>query len=413
MSGRVVVTGLGAITPLGLDVPSLWAGLLAGRSGIARITRFDPSRLPVQIAGEVKGFDPVARLDPKLVKRTDRFIQYALWATIEAVQDSGLDLSKEDRSRIGVVVGSGMGGLETWEAEHARFMAQGPERISPFLIPMMIPDMASGQIAIYYHLGGPNFCTTSACSSGAHAIGEAYQLIKAGVADVMIAGGSEAPITEFCVAAFANMRAVSRRNQEPELASRPFDRDRDGFVIAEGAGIVILEELEHARTRGAKVYCELSGYGLTGDGYHITAPAPEGEGAYRAMAQALEEAGIGPDGIDYINAHGTSTELNDLTETQAIKRLFQEHAFKVAISSTKSMIGHLLGAAGAVEFLVTCLSVYEGRVHPTINLQNPDPECDLDYVPEGMREMEVRAGISNSFGFGGHNTTLLVKRAKD
>lgn len=406
----MAVTGLGAITPLGHDVPSLWRGLLAGDSGIARISRFDPSDLPVQIAGEVKGLDPAIRLDPKLVRRTDRFTQYALWAAIEAVKDSGLNLDQEDRNQIGVVIGSGMGGIETWEAEHSKLLAQGPARVSPLLIPMMIPDMASGQIAIYYRLGGPNFCTTSACASGAHGIGESYNLIKAGAAELMIAGGAEASITKLCIAAFANMRAISRRNQEPERASRPFDRDRDGFVVGEGAGVVILEELTHAQARGAKIYCELAGYGVTGDGYHITAPAPQGEGAYRAMAQALLEAGIGTDGIDYINAHGTSTDLNDLTETQAIKHLFGEHAFELAVNSTKSMIGHLLGAAGAVEFLVTCLSVYNQEVHPTINLENPDPECDLDYVVEGPRTLKIRAALSNSLGFGGHNATLLVKK---
>jgi len=409
MKKRVVVTGLGVVTCLGNDVATFWENLLAGKSGISRITRFDPSNLPVQIAGEVKNFDPSQKFDPKLIKRTDTYTQYALFATVDAVKDAGLDFTKEPLDRIGVIIGSGMGGIETWEKQHQIFLTKGPSRVSPLLIPMMIPDMAAGQVSIYYGLKGPNYCTTSACASGAHAIGNAFRHISYGDAEVIIAGGSEAPITAYCIAAFANMGALSKRNDEPEKASRPFDKDRSGFVIAEGSGIVVLEELEHARKRNAKIYCEVLGYGLTADGYHITAPAPEGEGAYEAMRRAIEEAGIPKEEIDYINAHGTSTDLNDLTETQAIKRLFGEYASRLAVNSTKSMIGHSLGAAGAIEFVVTCLSVYHNKIHPTINLDNPDTEMTLDYVREGARDKKIRAALSNSLGFGGHNTSLLVK----
>jgi len=410
MERRVVITGLGLITPLGKDVKTTWQNLLKGESGISRISRFDPSPLPVQIAGEIKGFDPTERLDTKLVKRTERFSQYALWATIEAVEDAKLNFDSLNKDNVGVVIGSGMGGLETWEIEHEKFLSRGPSRVSPLLIPIMIPDMAAGQVSIFYGIRGPNFATVSACASGAHAIGESFRLIKRGDADVMIAGGTEAPVTAFCIAAFSNMRALSRRNDEPEKASRPFDRDRDGFVVSEGAGIVIMEELEHALRRGAKIYGELSGYGTSGDGYHMTAPAPNGEGAYIAMEKAIKEAGVSKEEIEYINAHGTSTELNDITETQAIKRLFGDWAKRIAISSTKSMIGHSLGAAGAIEFVVTALSVYHQKVHPTINLENPDPECDLDYVPEGERELKIGCALSNSLGFGGHNSTLILRR---
>ena len=410
MERRVVITGLGLITPLGKDVKTTWQNLLKGESGISRISRFDPSPLPVQIAGEIKGFDPTERLDTKLVKRTERFSQYALWATIEAVEDAKLNFDSLNKDNVGVVIGSGMGGLETWEIEHEKFLSRGPSRVSPLLIPIMIPDMAAGQVSIFYGIRGPNFGTVSACASGAHAIGESFRLIKRGDADVMIAGGTEAPVTAFCIAAFSNMRALSRRNDEPEKASRPFDRDRDGFVVSEGAGIVIMEELEHALRRGAKIYGELSGYGTSGDGYHMTAPAPNGEGAYIAMEKAIKEAGVSKEEIEYINAHGTSTELNDITETQAIKRLFGDWAKRIAISSTKSMIGHSLGAAGAIEFVVTALSVYHQKVHPTINLENPDPECDLDYVPEGERELKIGCALSNSLGFGGHNSTLILRR---
>jgi 3-oxoacyl-[acyl-carrier-protein] synthase II len=407
---RVVVTGMGALSALGNDVPSLWQGLLAGRSGIARIAKFDPSRLPSQIAGEVKNFDPSPRIDPKAARRMDIFCQFALWCAAEAIGDAGIDIAQENLNRCGTIVGTGMGGVHTWEAEFTKYIEKGPGRVSPLMIPMLIPDMASGQVAIQYKLRGPNFCTVSACASGAHAIGESYRLIKYGAADVMISGGSESAITEYNVAGFSNMQALSRRNDEPEKASRPFDKDRNGFVIAEGAGIFIFEELEHALKRGARIYAEIAGYGATGDGYHITAPAPEGEGAYEAMRVAVEDSGVGLDGVDYINAHGTSTDLNDLTETQAIKRLFGAHASKLVVNSSKSMIGHALGAAGALEFVVTCLSVHHQKVHMTLNLDNPDTEMTLDYVREGARDVKIRSALSNSFGFGGHNCCLLAKK---
>lgn len=410
MKRRVVVTGLGVISCLGNDVKTFWEGLLQGKSGIKRISRFDPSSLPVQIAGEVKDFNPSVRLDPKLLRRTDLFTQYALWSTKEAVEDSNLDFSKEDPTRVGVIIGSGMGGLETWEKQHEVFLTKGPSRVSPLLVPMMIPDMAAGQVSIYYSLRGPNYCTVSACASGASAIGVTFHHIRKGDCDIGISGGSEASLTAYCIAAFANMGALSQRNEEPEKTSRPFDKDRNGFVVAEGAGIVILEELEHAKRRGAKIYCEILGYGASGDGYHITAPDPEGNGAYEAMKMALNDGETSIDEVDYINAHGTSTKLNDQTETMAIKRLFGERAYRIAVNSTKSMIGHSLGAAGAMEFVVTSLSVYHQKVHPTINLDNPDEGLDLDYVREGARALQIRAAISNSFGFGGHNCVLLVKK---
>ena len=408
MRRRVVVTGLGVVTCLGNDVKTFWENLLAGKSGIARITRFDPSNLSVQFAGEVKNFDPSQKFDPKLIKRTDIFTQYALWASVDAVKDAKLDFNNIDKKRVGVIIGTGMGGIETWEKQHEVFLTKGPARVSPLLIPMMIPDMAAGQVSIYYGLKGPNYCTTSACASGAHAIGESFRHISYGDAEMILAGGAEAPISAYTISAFANMGALSKRNDAPDKASRPFDKDRNGFVIAEGCGIVILEELEHAYKRNAKIYCEISGYGMTGDGYHITAPAPEGEGAYESMKHSIEEAGVSKDEVDYINAHGTSTDLNDLTETQAIKKLFGDHAPKLLVNSTKSMIGHSLGASGAIEFVVTCLSVHFGKVHPTINLENPDAEMTLDYVREGARDKKIRGAISNSLGFGGHNTSLLV-----
>ena len=412
MKRRVVVTGLGVVTCLGNDVSTFWENLLAGKSGIGRITKFDPSNISVQIAGEVKNFDPGQKFDPKLIRRTDLFTQYALWSSVDAVKDAGLDFSNMDKYSVGVIIGSGMGGIETWEKQHEVFLTKGPARVSPLLIPMMIPNMAAGQVSIYYGLKGPNYCTTSACASGAHGIGAAFRHISFGDAEVIIAGGTEAPISAYTVASFANMGATSKRNDAPEKASRPFDKDRNGFVIAEGCGIVILEELEHAQKRNAKIYGEIGGYGLTGDGYHITAPAPEGEGAYESMRRSIEEAEITKEEIDFINAHGTSTDLNDLTETQAIKKLFGDHASQLWVNSSKSMIGHSLGAAGAIEFVVTCLSVFHGKVHPTINLENPDEEMTLDYVREGAREKKIRAAISNSFGFGGHNTSLLIKAFK-
>jgi 3-oxoacyl-[acyl-carrier-protein] synthase II len=409
---RVVITGLGAVTPVGNDMASTWDSLIAGRSGIGLISLFNTDDLSVKLAAEVKDFDPATRIDPKLVKRTDRFTQYALCATQEAVQDSGLDFDNEDRDRVGVIVGSGMGGVQTWESQHAQFIERGPRRVSPLVIPMMIPDMAAGMVSIMYGLRGPNFCTTSACASGAHGVGESFRHILHGDAEVMIAGGAEAAITRFTVSAFANMGALSKRNDDPARASRPFDRDRDGFVIAEGCGMCVLEELEHARARGAKVYCELVGYGATGDGHHITAPDPEGKGAKAVMRSALEEAAFRPEDIDYINAHGTSTPLNDATEVKAIVEVFGGHAHKLAINSTKSIVGHGLGSAGAMEFVTTVKSLEQGKVHATLNFENPDEgvDVDLDFVPDGTRDLDIRAAVSNSFGFGGHNTCLCVRK---
>lgn len=406
---RVVVTGLGVVTPLGNDVKTYWNNLLAGISGVKRISAFDASDLAVQIAAEVKNFNPLERLDAKLVKRADRFTQFALWAAAEAINDAGLKLEQEDADRVGVIVGSGMGGIATWEQQHELFLSRGPRPVSPLLIPMMIPDMASGQISIVYGLRGPNYCAVSACASGAHATGVAFRHIQNGDAEVMITGGSEAPITKFTIAAFANMGALSKRNDNPEAASRPFDRQRDGFVIAEGCGIYVLEELEHALKRGARIYCELAGYGATADGYHITAPDPEAIGAALAMRRALEDAGLRPEEIDYINAHGTSTPLNDAAEVKAIEMVFGTHSRQLAINSTKSMIGHGLGAAGAMEFVAAVLSISEGRLHRTLNFEAPDEGVELDFVKDGPREMKVRAALSNSFGFGGHNCCLCLK----
>jgi len=410
---RVVVTGLGAVTPVGNDVPTFWQSLVAGRSGIARLTAFDLTDLEVQIGAEVKDFEPTRRIDPKLVRRADRFTQYALYAADEAVRDARLEPEKEDPARVGVVIGSGMGGIQTWEAQFAQFLVKGPRRVSPLLIPMMIPDMACGQIAITYGVRGPNYDTTSACASGSHATGAAFRHILDGDADVMITGGAEAAISRFTVAAFANMGALSKRNDQPEKASRPFDKDRDGFVIAEGSGIYVLEELEHARRRNAPVYCEVAGYGATCDGHHITAPDPEGAGAMAVMRAALAEAGLKPEDVDYVNAHGTSTPLNDATEVKAIVEVFGQHARRLAVNSTKSMIGHGLGAGGAMEFVATALSVKHGRVHPTVNHETPDEGVDLDFVKGGARDLTIRAALSNSFGFGGHNCCLCVKAFKD
>ncbi len=408
-SRRVVVTGLGTVNPLAHEVPAYWQALLKGENGIGRITRFDVTGLPVQIAGEVKEFDPLKRLSRKEIRRQDLYTVFALYATAEALEDADL-LGHFDPYRVGVLIASGIGGVITLEQELRKLVAQGPAKVSPFLVPMMIPDMASGAVAIKYGFKGPNFCVVSACASSTNAIGEAFRMIQRGDADVILTGGAEAPLTPLAVAGFSNMRALSTRNDEPERASRPFDAERDGFVIGEGAGIVVLESLEHALKRGARIYAEITGYGATADAYHITAPHPEGEGAYRSMALALESAGLKPEDIGYINAHGTSTPLNDRIETQAIKRLFGEHAYRIPISSTKSMIGHLLGASGGAEFIATVLSVYHQKVHPTRNLEHPDPECDLDYVPEGAREVPIRHALTNSFGFGGHNASLIVSR---
>lgn len=410
MKRRVVVTGMGVITPIGKDLKEFWNSLLSCSNGVSKIDRFDVSQYSTQIAGLIVGFDPGKRLDLKEIKRMDLVTQYALYAAHEAVEDAGLLDGRYDPFRTGVIVSSGIGGIQTLENEVVKLHENGPRRISPFLIPMMIVDITPGFISMRYGFKGPNYSVVSACASSAHAIGDALRMIQYGDADIMIAGGAEAPVTPIGLAGFCSMRALSTRNDEPEKASRPFDRDRDGFVMGEGAGIVVLEELEHARRRGAKIYAEIAGYGATADAYHITAPHPEGEGAINSMRIAIQEGGIRPEEVNYINAHGTSTQLNDLAETKAIKALFGDYAYKIPISSTKSMTGHLLGAAGAVELIATVMSVYSNRIHPTRNYEFPDPECDLDYVPVTPREAEVRYALSNSFGFGGHNASLLVKK---
>ena len=401
---------MGVVTPIADNVKDYWRGLLEGVNGIGRITKFDPSEYYCQIAGEIKDFDPLKRLDRKEIRKQDPFAVYALYAAAEAVEDAGLE--GVDPKRVGVIIASGIGGVGTMERELRVLLEKGPSRVSPYLVPTMIPDMASGLVSMKWGFMGPNFCVSSACASSSHAIGVALQAIRNGEADVMLAGGAEAPITPLALAGFSSARALSKRNHEPERASRPFDAERDGFVMGEGAAVLVLEELEHAKRRGAKIYAELAGYGASADAYHITAPHPEGEGAFLSMKWALEDAGVNPDEVDYINAHGTSTKLNDKVETLAIKRLFGERAYKIPVSSTKSMIGHLLGAAGAVELVATVMSVHEGAVHPTRNYEVPDPECDLDYVPEGARQVRVRVAISNSFGFGGHNATLVVREFK-
>lgn len=410
MIRRVVVTGLGVLTPVGNSVSESWQNLLPGENGIVKIDRFDVSQYPTQIAGLVKNFNPESIIDPKESKRMDLVTQYAIYAAQEAVEDANLAEGSFDPYRAGVIVTSGIGGIITLEQEIIKLHENGPRRVSPFLIPMMIVDITAGHISMRYNLKGPNYAIVSACASSAHAIGDAFRLIKHGYADIVITGGAEASITPVGLAGFCSMRALSTRNDAPDKASRPFDKERDGFVMGEGAGIVILEELGHALKRGAKIYAEVVGYGATADAYHITAPHPEGEGAYYSMKLALEEAGVKPEEVDYINAHGTSTQLNDLTETRAIKRLFGDYAYKIPVSSTKSMTGHLLGAAGAVEFVTTVMSVYSNKIHPTRNYEIPDPECDLDYVPGKYRELEVIYALSNSFGFGGHNASLLIKK---
>ncbi len=407
---RVVVTGLGAITPLGNTVEEYWEGLKNGKNGACLITKFDASEFATRFACEVKDFDVEKYIDRKEARRMDLFTHYALASAIQAVEDSGLDLENEDLERIGVVYGSGIGGMETFEKQHAMFLKAGPRRVSPFFIPMLISDIAPGHISIKYGFKGPNYAVTSACATSTHAIGDAFILIQRGAADVMVSGGAEAPIIPMSIAGFNASRAISTWNDRYAEASRPFDKDRNGFVMGEGSGSLILEEYEHAKKRGAKIYAEIVGVGMTADAYHITAPAPEGEGAYRSMREAIRDAGITPEEIDYINAHGTSTPLNDLNETKAIKRLFGEHAYKMAISSTKSMTGHLLGAAGAVEAIASIFALREGIIPPTINLDNPDPECDLNYTPKVAAERDIKYALSNTFGFGGHNATLVFKK---
>jgi len=407
---RVVVTGLGAVTPVGLDVPSTWDALIKGRSGLGRITRFDPSPYETQMAGEVKGFDPLAYMDRKEVRRTDRFTHYAVAAARQAVTDASLE-NASDAERMGTAIASGVGGLETLIDQTLLMEKRGPARLSPFLITMVIANAASGQVAMELGFKGPSLTHVSACASSSHAIGEGGDIIRRGQADVMVAGGSEAAVLALGIAAFSAMHATSRRNNDPEGASRPFDKDRDGFVLSEGAAVVVLEEREHARARGARIYGELVGYGATADAYHITAPSPEGEGNARAMRMALNEAGLRPEEIDYINAHGTSTQPNDREETAAIKQVFGEHAYKLLVSSTKSMTGHLLGAAGALEAIVCLLAIRDGCIPPTINYQTPDPGLDLDYVPNTARAKAITTALSNSMGFGGHNASLIFAKA--
>ena len=408
---RVVITGLGAVTPIGNDVATMWQNLLAGQCGIDRITHFDATAFDTRIAGEVKNFDPVKSFpSPKEVRRSDRFAQFGVAAAHEALLDSGLDLEKANRDEIGAFIGSGIGGLETVADQHTILMNKGPGRLSPFMIPMLILNMASGFFSMFYKLRGPNLATCSACATSTHAIGEAWRTIKMGDAQVMFAGGSEATIVPIGIGGFCAMKAMSTRNDDPKHSSRPFDKDRDGFVMGEGASVVVLEELEHAKARGARIYAELVGYGNTADANHMTSPAPFGEGAARCMKMALRHAGLAPTDISYINAHGTSTPQGDIAETQAIKSVFGEHAKKLAVSSTKGATGHMLGAAGATELTICVKALQHDIVPPTINLEHQDPECDLDYVPHTARPMKVNAIVNNSFGFGGHNATVIAKK---
>jgi len=410
---RVVLTGVGLVSALGLDTESTWSGLLKGKSGVGPITRFDASDFSSRIAAEVKDLDPLDYVDTKNARKMDLFILYAIVASDVAVKNAGLSVTKENAERIGVYIGSGIGGFGTIEAQHTNYLNKGPRKISPFFIPATISNLATGQVSIRLGTTGPNSATCTACSAGCHAIGDSFKIIERGAADVMIAGGSEAAITPMGVGGFAAMRALSTRNDEPERASRPFDRDRDGFVIGEGSGIVVLEELEHARRRDAPILAEIVGYGMSGDAHHITAPPEDGSGAVRVMRATLEDAGVDPSEVDYINAHGTSTPPNDRIETRAIKTVFSDHAYKVPISSTKSMTGHLLGAAGGLEAGVSALVLQHQIIPPTINLENPDPDCDLDYVPGTARKAEIRYVLSSSFGFGGTNACILLKRYPD
>ncbi len=408
---RVVVTGLGAITPVGNDVATTWQSLLDGRSGAGPITKFDPAPFAVRFACEVKDFDPFAYMERKDAKRADLFTQYAVATAVQAMRDAGLaGTTAYDPDRLGVIVGSGIGGLKTFEDQHDSYRERGPSKISPFFIPMFISDIAAGIVSMRFNARGPNYATVSACATSAHAIGDAYRSIQYGDADIMITGGAEAAVTPMSIGGFANMRALSERNDEPLTASRPFDATRDGFVMGEGGATIILEELEHAQKRGANIYSEIVGYGATGDAYHLTSPAPNGEGAQRAMKRALQDAGLTPDTVQYVNAHGTSTPANDLNETKAIRAVFGESADTLSVSSTKGSTGHMLGAAGAIEFLISSLVVRDGVIPPTINYCQPDPDCDLDYTPNTPVRRDVIAALSNSFGFGGHNVTLAVHR---
>ncbi|AGA58257.1 3-oxoacyl-[acyl-carrier-protein] synthase 2 [Thermobacillus xylanilyticus] len=409
MKHRVVVTGMGIVTSLGSDLETFWNNLVAGKSGVSRIESFDVSEYPTQIAAEIKDFNPEDYIDRKEARRMDRFVQFAVAAGKMAVQDAGLELGVNvDPERVGVIVGSGIGGLGTWEEQHSILLEKGPKRVSPFFIPMMIANMASGQISMSIGAKGPNTTAVTACATGTHSIGDSFKLIQRGDADAMICGGAEATIRPTGLAGFCSMRAMSTRNDEPEKASRPFDAERDGFVMGEGSGVLVLESLEHAVKRGARIYAEVIGYGMSGDAYHITDPDPDG--AARCMQRALKDAGIEPEAIDYINAHGTSTPVGDRSETLAIKKAFGDHAYKLAVSSTKSMTGHLLGAAGGIESVILALTLKNGVIAPTINLENRDPECDLDYVPNAARKSDVKTALSNSFGFGGHNATIVMRK---
>ena len=408
---RVVVTGMGIVSPLGHDVKSFWERLLAGQCGVDRITSFDVSQFDTQMAAQVKDFNPAAAFpSPKEVRRTDRYSQFGVYAGWQALRDSGLDLDSVNLDEVGVFIGSGIGGLETVTEQHKVLLERGPGRLSPFMIPMLISNMASGVFSMYHNLRGPNFATCSACATANHALGEAWRTIKMGDAQVMFAGGAEATVVAIGIGGFCAMKAMSTRNSDPKHASRPFDKERDGFVMGEGAGVLVLEELEHAKARGARIYCEFAGYGNTADAHHLTAPSPGGEGATRCMRMALRNASLNPQDISYINAHGTSTPQGDIAETQAIKTVFGDNARKVAVSSTKGATGHMLGAAGAVEMIVCAKAIHTDNVPPTINYEVPDPECDLDYVPNCARQLKVNAIVNNSFGFGGHNATLVAKK---
>ncbi len=408
---RVVVTGLGAVTPLGNDIETTWSGILDGKSGVGPLTRLDADEYPAKVAAELKGFDPEQYVERKEARKMDRFTQYAVAASMMAVKDANLEITDEIANRVGVWIGSGIGGMETFENQFETFQKRGYRRVSPFFVPMIIPDMAAGQVSILLGAKGINSCTVTACATGTNSIGDAFKVIQRGDADVMVTGGTEAPITKMSMAGFCANTALST-NDDPSKASRPFDAGRDGFVMGEGAGIIVLEDLEHALARGAKIYAEIVGYGSTGDAHHITAPAPGGEGGARAMKIALEDGGLSAEDVDYINAHGTSTPYNDKYETMAIKEVFHDHAYKLAVSSTKSMTGHLLGAAGGVEAIFSVLALKDNVLPPTINLETPDPDCDLDYVTEGARKSEVNVAMSNSLGFGGHNATIVFKKYK-
>ncbi|MBT2653854.1 beta-ketoacyl-ACP synthase II [Bacillus sp. ISL-18] len=406
---RVVVTGVGAVTPLGNDVETTWKGILEGKSGVGPMTRVNADEYPAKVAAEVKDFNPEAFIDKKDARKMDRFTQFAVAAALMAVQDANLTINEENSHRVGVWIGSGIGGMETFEQQFEIFQKRGYKRVSPFFVPMLIPDMATGQVSIILGARGFNSCTVTACATGTNSIGDAFKVIQRGDADAMVTGGAEAPITKMSVAGFCANTALST-NPDPNTASRPFDKNRDGFVIGEGAGIVVLEELEHALARGAKIYAEIVGYGATGDAYHITAPAPGGEGGARAMKMAINDSGLAPEEIDYLNAHGTSTEYNDKYETLAVKEVFGDHASHLPMSSTKSMTGHLLGAAGGVEAIFSVLAIRDSILPPTINYETPDPECDLDYVVNSARTKEIKAAMSNSLGFGGHNATIVFKK---